>query len=226
MSRHAIVTGSSSGIGAAIVDRLLGDGWTVIGISRTAPPGRPAAYTHRAVDLLTADPATLREAVAGPPATALIHAAGIMRGAALGALSAEEGAEMWRLHVEVATQLADLVVPEMTAGGRVVLIGSRASTGGANRSQYAATKAAVVALARSWALELIPRGITVNVVSPATTDTPMLRDPKRAGTPAKAPPIGRLIKPREVAATVAFLLSEDAAAITGQQIMICGGASL
>ena len=95
------------------------------------------------------------------------------------------------------------------------------------KSQYGAAKAALVGLARAWAKELAARGITVNVVSPAATDTAMLTDPDRAAIPpAELPPMGRRIRPEEVAALVAFLLSEDAAAITGQEIAICGGSSL
>jgi NAD(P)-dependent dehydrogenase (short-subunit alcohol dehydrogenase family) len=66
----------------------------------------------------------------------------------------------------------------------------------------------------------------VNVVAPAATETPMLADPSRSSVAPKLPPIGRYIKVEEVAATVCFLLSPDAAAITGQQLVICGGSSL
>src|SRR3954465_14721598 len=110
--------------------------------------------------------------------------------------------------------------------GRILLLGSRAAGGAPGRSQYAASKAALVAMARSWAVELLPRRITVNVVSPAATDTPMLRDPARGAVRPKLPPIGRYIDPEEVAALACFLLGPEAGAITGQQIMICGGSSL
>lgn len=223
-ARHAVVTGTSSGIGAAIAARLLGGGWCVTGLSRTAPAGLGPAYTHIAVDLL--DDAALRAAVAGLRADALVHAAGLMRGAMLGALDAAAGETLWRLHVAAAASLADALVPAMPQGGRVVLIGSRTAAGAAGRSQYAATKAALVGMARSWAIELAPRNITVNVVAPAATDTPMLKDPARAGHVPKLPPIGRYVRPEEVAATAAFLLGPDAGAITGQQIVICGGSSL
>ena len=222
--RHAVVTGTSSGIGAAIADRLLREGWRVTGLSRTDPGGRPAAFTHRAVDLLDAE--ALRGAVEGLRPAALVHAAGLMRTAPLGSLDPAAGAGMWRLHVDVASRLADAIVPGMEDGGRVVLIGSRTAAGAAGRSQYAATKAALVGMARSWAAELAPRGITVNVVAPAATDTPMLCDPGRAGVSPRLPPIGRLIDPAEVAALTAFLLGPEAGAITGQQIVICGGSSL
>ena len=81
-------------------------------------------------------------------------------------------------------------------------------------------------LALSWAAEVVARGVTVNVLSPAATETPMLVDPSRASSQPRLPPIGRLIQPQEVAALVAFLLSEAAAAITGQDLQICGGSSL
>ena len=102
---------------------------------------------------------------------------------------------MWRLHVDAATRLADALLPAMAQAGtraRAVLIGSRVWRGLAGRSQYAATKAALVSLARSWAAEVAERGVTVNVVSPAATDTPMLADPaarrQRTAAAADRPP--------------------------------------
>jgi len=133
---------------------------------------------------------------------------------------------MWRIHVDSAAFVANALLPKMSAGGRIVLIGSRTANGASTRSQYAATKAALVGMARSWADELAPRGITVNVVAPGATDTPLLRDPARAGTPPRMPPLGRFVQPSEVAGLTAFLLGPDGGSITGQQIVMCGGASL
>lgn len=221
---HAVVTGATSGIGAAITEHLLREGWAVTGLSRTAPATMPAGYSHRAVDLM--DAAATEAALEGLAPFALVHAAGLMRAAALGALDLGVGAALWRLHVEAGFQLADRLAPRMPEGGRIVLLGSRAAGGAAGRSQYAAGKAALVAMARSWAAELVARGITVNVVAPAATDTPMLRDPGRAGNQPKLPPIGRYIDPAEVAGLVGFLLGPLGGAITGQQIVVCGGSSL
>ena len=161
-------------------------------------------------------------------AKALVHAAGVLRYEPLGSQRAADSELMWRLHVDSISRIANILVPAMAANGdgRVVLIGSRAAQGIARRSQYGATKAALVAMARSWAGEVVASGVTVNVVSPAATQTPGLVNPSRKSEPPKVPPIGRLIRPEEVAALTSFLLSPAAAAITGQEILICGGSSL
>jgi len=222
--RHAIVSGASSGIGKAICERLLREGWHVTGLSRRAPCWQAPGFQHRGIDL--ADTEAIPAALEGLSADAIIHAAGIMRAAPLGALDPAVSTTLWRLHVEAAERVVNTLLPRLSDGGRILLIGSRAATGIAGRSQYSAGKAALVAMARAWAQELLPRRITVNVVSPGTTDTAMLRDPARANNAPKIPPIGRLIEPAEVAALSCFLLGPEAGAITGQQIFICGGSSL
>jgi len=225
--KRALVTGSSSGIGLAIAQALLDRGWDVIGLDVAPARIVHPAFSSTEVNLCQVE-ATERALRSAGAVQALVHAAGVLRVGRLGELSSEDSQLMWQLHVDAVTRIANRVVPAMAqaGAGRVVLVGSRVARGMAGRSQYAATKAALVALARSWAAETAASGVTVNVVSPAATETAMLADPARAATPPKLPPLGRLIQPGEIAALVAFLLSPDAAAITGQDIQICGGASL
>ena len=225
--RRAVVTGSSSGIGRAIAGHLLDQGWQVTGLDIAAPSWEHGAFEPVAVDLSSRS-SIAQAAAQCQRVDALIHAAGVLRVGALGQLDAAAGELMWRLHVEAATGLADALVPAMAARGhgRVVFIGSRVAQGMPGRGQYAATKAALIALARSWAAEVAAQGVTVNVVSPAATQTSMLQDPARAGSAPRLPPLGRLIQPEEIAGLVSYLLSPAAAAITGQDIAICGGASL
>jgi NAD(P)-dependent dehydrogenase (short-subunit alcohol dehydrogenase family) len=223
--RHAIVTGASSGIGEAIVSRLLAQGWRVTGLSRRHILRDHPAFASLSVDISDTE-ALLGALQELPVPQAVIHAAGMMAAAPLGNLDHGVSNALWSLHVQACEVLFNHFAPRISAGGRFVAIGSRTSRGATGRSQYVATKAAMVGMVRSWAAELAPRGITANVVAPGATQTPMLSAPGRETSPPKCPPIGRLIAPEEVAALVSFLLSEEAAAITGQELVICGGASL
>jgi NAD(P)-dependent dehydrogenase (short-subunit alcohol dehydrogenase family) len=224
MSRHAVVTGTSSGIGKSIAARLLAEGWRVTGLSRSEST-LAGNFSWLQADL--SKPESLETALSGlEPTDALVHAAGFQRTAHLGDLEPDALAGMFAVHVASASVLANTLVPGMHDGGRIILLGSRTSTGMPGKSHYAATKAALMGLGRTWAQELAPRGITVNVLSPGPTDTPMLNDPGRAATPVKMPALGALVDPEDVAALAAFMLGPHGKSITGQNYVICGGASL
>lgn len=227
-NRTAVITGSASGIGHALVLRLLNDGWNVCGIDQqTRPDSLPSPYTHYCCDLTNA--AEIEALAPQLPACvhAVVHSAGVMRSGGTQDSQPQDTSLLWRLHCEAPMTLVRILAPRLADKlGRIVLVSSRAVLGRAQRAGYAASKAAQIGLARSWASELIGRGITVNVVAPGAVDTPMLRDPARGLPPSVNLPLGRLIHPDEVASTIEFFLSHEAGAITGQTLYVCGGASL
>ena len=226
-NNRVLVTGTSSGIGRAVAQYLLANDYEVSGLDLSHPSISHTRFIHTELDL-TDDLAIDRFLAKAGSFDAFIHCAGVLRVNPVGTLSGDDMELMWRIHVAALTRLANVLIPRMVAQqyGRVVLLGSRVAQGLAGRSQYAATKAALIALAKSWAAETVANGVTVNVVSPAATQTAMLDDPSRQSSAPKVPPIGRLIQPEEIASFVAYLLSPMAAPITGQDIQICGGASL
>ena len=228
-TRTAVVTGASSGIGLAIAHDLVGAGWHVLGLSRSRGALSDAAtwVPCDLADVISADEAV--RAVRGTATggvDAIVHAAGLQYSAGVGDLRPEQGERMWAVHVRGAELVVGGLIGVLGDGGRVVLVGSRTMTGVPGKSQYAATKAALAAMARAWASELAPRRITVNVVAPGPTRTAMLDDPNRASVPPVVPPLGRLVEPSEVAALTRFLLEPTGAMVTGQTIVMCGGASL
>ncbi|MTW16450.1 SDR family oxidoreductase [Rhodoplanes serenus] len=226
---HCIVTGSSSGIGLALTARLLAGGWRVTGLDRQPHPTGDADGLRTAlVDLLdeTALEAALSTVSEDRP-SAFVHCAGIMRAGRIAEMRHEDLELLWRLHVATTVTIMRRLAPALPDHtGRVVLLSSRGALGRPGRGLYAASKAALSGLARSWALELAARGVTVNVVAPGATDTPMLADPARGEPPVVDLPIGRLIRAEEVAYLIMCLLAPDAGAVTGQTMFVCGGGSL
>lgn len=130
-----------------------------------------------------------------------------------------------RVNVEGTIHCVTAVLPHMQRGewGRVVLLGSAAAAGRARSAVYAASKSALVGLARSAAVEHAGHGITFNVVAPAVVEGgPATKGESREKLLADYP-LGRFVLPEEVAATTAFLVSDDAATLTGQHLIIDGG---
>jgi NAD(P)-dependent dehydrogenase (short-subunit alcohol dehydrogenase family) len=115
--------------------------------------------------------------------------------------------------------------------GRIVLMSSRGALGLPTRTAYSATKAGMVGMARTWSLELAPKGITVNVVAPGPIQTDMFYDVVPAGSEreqniAKGIPVQRLGRADDVARAVMFFSDPDNSFITGQTLYVCGGASV
>lgn len=231
----AIVTGGSAGIGAEICARLLDDGYHVISLARR-PAVAHARLTHVAVDLFDASATAqaAHEITQRFDVTHLIHNAGAIRANLLEQTSIADLAALSQLHLGVPLTLAQAVIPRMKVRrfGRIVLLSSRAAMGLATRTAYAATKSGMIGMARTWALELGPNGITVNVVAPGPiAETEMFHEVLPQGDPriarlAEMIPVKRLGTPHDVARAVLFFADAAAGFVTGQVLYVCGGASV
>ena len=231
----AVVTGGSAGIGKAICERLLADGLEVVSIARRRTPIDDPRLHSVEVDLT--DREATAEAVAGivqdHPVTTIVHNAGVIRPALIGEVRLEDLDALVDLHLGCAIQLVQAALPIMRSRhfGRIVLLSSRAALGLQTRTSYSATKAGMLGMARTWALELAPDGITVNVVAPGPIRTDMFHDVVEAGSErekqlAASVPVRRLGEAADVARAVGFLADPASSFITGQVLYVCGGTSV
>jgi len=232
----AIVTGASAGIGAAICRRMIEGGYEVVSLALRQPD-----WSHKALHAIEVD---LTDAGATAEAAAsvarqyavgtVVHNAGVIRPNLLADVSQDDLHDLTQLHLGAAILIVQAVLPGMRARkfGRIVLMSSRAALGLQTRTVYSATKAGMIGMARTWALELAPDGITVNVVAPGPIgDTEMFRAVVPAGDPreaaiAKSIPVGRLGRSDDVARAVMFFADPENSFVTGQVLYVCGGASV
>jgi NAD(P)-dependent dehydrogenase (short-subunit alcohol dehydrogenase family) len=245
--RHAVVTGGGRGIGAAIAGALATAGaeLTVMGRNLSALQDKAAALPiAQAIACDVTDEPAVAAAFAQAietfgPVAILINNAGAATSAPLARTSLETFRRMLDVNLVSTFLCSRAVLPGMLEAGfgRIVNVASVAGLKGAPYiTAYAAAKHGVIGLTRALALETASKGITANAVCPSYTDTDMARSAvaniveKTGRSPAEAEaalvqknPQGRLIRPDEVAATVLWLCTPGAGAITGQAIAIAGG---
>jgi 3-oxoacyl-[acyl-carrier protein] reductase len=229
----ALITGGSAGIGLAIVQQLLERGEEVISLDLKPGPGSKAQ--HVSVDLTDAKATeqAAREIAKAHRVTTLIHNAGTIRPALLPEVKLEDLNALVSLHLSAAVILLQASLPAMKAAGygRVVLVSSRAVLGLPTRTAYSATKAGMLGMARTWALELAPQGITVNVVAPGPIETDNFHSIVPRGSPqvekiAQSIPLRRLGQAGDVARAVLFFADRQNGFVTGQVLYVCGGTSV
>jgi 3-hydroxybutyrate dehydrogenase len=245
--RHAFVTGGGRGIGRAVAAALTNAGAAVTVVGRSQEPLQDAVATGAAAGYGVADVTDAAqvgrsietaERDRGPVAI-LVNNAGTAATGPFAKADPQVFQAMWNVHVMGAIHASQAVLPGMVARGfgRIVNVASTAGLRGYPYvSAYCAAKHALVGLTRALAAETATRGVTVNAVCPGYTDTDIVRDSidrvvektGRAPTDVLAEylddtPIGRLIRPEEVAAAVLYLCSEEAAAVSGTTLAVAGG---
>ncbi len=212
--RTALITGAGSGIGAAIANRLRGNGWRIASISQES-----AEHADLSIIVDVADETSVLEAVHeirrefGGIDAAVVCAGHYEEVPAL-EIDPTAWTRMIRVHVGGLMHVLRAVLPEMRARGtgRVVGIASeRAIGGGSNDAHYAAAKGAALSLLRSAAVEVAADGVLINAVAPGPCDTPLLGPDswERAPEFLQTLPAGRIATPQEVAELVEALVSDD-----------------
>ncbi len=228
-----LITGGSAGIGLAIAQQLAERGEEVISLDLKPGPGKKVK--HVTVDLTDAKATeqAAREIAKAHQVTTLIHNAGTIRPALLPDVKLEDLNALVNLHLSAAVILLQACLPAMKAAafGRVVLVSSRAVLGLPTRTSYSATKAGMLGMARTWALELAPQGITVNVVAPGPIETDNFHSIVPRGSPqvekiAQSIPVRRLGQAGDVARAVLFFADRQNGFVTGQVLYVCGGTSV
>jgi 3-oxoacyl-[acyl-carrier protein] reductase len=233
-TKTVVITGASKGIGWATSQRLAETGYRVIGIARTEPketfPGKffscdlgSEEETQRIIEILLAE----------YQVDALVNNVGVGGPQLLGSIDLPTLLKLYDMNVRTAVQMTQGLFEDMKKRnwGRIVNLASRSILGVVGRTSYAAAKSALIGCTRVWALELASFGITVNAVAPGPIETEMFRAIRPKGSKEEKEllthiPMGRIGHPKEVAATIEFLISEDASFITGQTFYVDGGASI
>ncbi len=234
MRDMVLVTGGSGGIGRAIVERVLRDepGAGVVNLDLRPPAQAQPRETWQAVDFadLAATRAVLAEVAARHAPTRLVNNVGLVRPAPLEAQTPEDLLAVVEVNLRSAMLCAQALLPTMgEAGfGRIVNIASRAALGKEERTAYAASKAGLIGMTRTWALELAPQGITVNAIGPGPIATELFRRANPDNAPRtraiiEGVPVRRIGTPEDVAHAAAFFLDRRAGFVTGQVVYVCGG---
>jgi NAD(P)-dependent dehydrogenase (short-subunit alcohol dehydrogenase family) len=246
VSELAVVTGGSRGIGLAVAGRLSELGYAVLvtGRDREALDKAAAGLAAGGGDVSTAafdvtDETAVEAALRDLPVAVLVPNAGYGYSAPVERLTLADWQAMLDVHATGAFLCTRAVLPGMRerGRGRIVYMASVAGLAGARYiAAYTAAKHAMVGLMRAVAAEVAGSGITANAVCPGYVDTPMTdtsvaniakvsgRSPEEARAALeRTTPLGRLVTPEEVAAAVAWLVSEEGAAVNGQAIVIDGG---
>lgn len=232
----AMVFGGSRGIGAAIARRLAEDGADVAltyasaanRAAETAEIVEAAGRKALAIQADSGDAAAIQSAVAQvieefSRLDVVVINAGILRLGSVEAVSLEDLDRMLAVNVRGVFVAIQAAAPHLMEGGRVITIGSNTAirTGFPGSSVYSMTKAAVATMVKGIALDLAPRGITVNNVQPGPTETDMTIDHLEMVKPLV--PLGRVGQPGEIAGLVSYLASAESAYMTGASLTIDGG---
>jgi NAD(P)-dependent dehydrogenase (short-subunit alcohol dehydrogenase family) len=238
--KTAVVTGGATGIGLAIAKRFAADGaYVFITGRRQSALDAAVAEIGENVEAIRADSAKLADLDSlysavrerrGSVDIVVANSGGGVR-AALGDITEEQVDATFATNVKGVIFTVQKALPLLNDNASVILTGSTASVRvGPGQSVYAATKAAVRNLARSWAVDLRGRAIRVNVLSPGATRTPGLlglaepdNQQELLDTFAAAVPLGRVAEPEEIAGAAAFLASDDASYVNGVELFVDGG---
>ena len=240
MEKTAIVTGGSRGIGRETVLRLLADGWSVAFTYRSSRNAAAALESGNAGRLLAIEADVRDSAACARVATAtierfgtidaLVNNAGIRDDALMFHMSDGQWREVVETNLYGCWATIKAVLPQMMKQrqGAIVNVASLSGLHGlAGQTNYAAAKGGMIAMTRSLAREVARSGIRANCVAPGLVETGMIAslDPEARKAMLREVPMRRVVLPAEVAAAIAFLLSGDASAITGQVLAVDAGAS-
>ena len=230
-NKYVLITGGSQGIGAGITERLQAEGYLPIILDKVEPRRGVKAEFHK-IDLSDNQATTrlLGEISSSYPVTRLVNNVGIVRPALLENTSLEDFEQVMLLNAQTAFICVKALMPVMRKSkfGRIVSITSRTILGKEKRTAYSASKGAISAMTRTWAIEAAADGITVNAVAPGPIETEAFKKDNPLSDPLTAAiidgvPVKRLGTPSDVARAVSFFLDEQSGFITGQTLFVCGG---